>query len=110
MAQTKDAVIGNSKTAGRQIMDRVFEGGGWPVALGEAALAVGTHGATLPLALRRFAGEGARDMYKLGVGGRATAKADAIAPVLLNTDPSSGLGQIEQYLAQRFTTSPPPAA
>lgn len=101
MAKTKDAVLGNSKTAGRQIMDKVFEGGGWLGAAGEAALAVGTHGATLPLALRRFAGEGARDMYKLGVGGRATAKADAIAPVLLNTDPSSGLGQIEQYLAQQ---------
>jgi hypothetical protein len=101
MAQTKDAVLGNSKTAGRQIMDKVFEGGGWPLALGEAGLAVLTHGATLPLAMRRFAGEGARDMYKLGVGKRATAKADALAPMLLNVDPGAGMAVARELMEQQ---------
>lgn len=91
MAQTNNAVFGNSKTAGRQVMDKVFEGGGWPVALGEAGLAVLTHGATLPLVARRLTGEGACDIYKLGVGNRAAAKADALAPMLFDIDPSASL-------------------
>ncbi len=101
MQQTKDGVIGNSKTAGRQIMDKVFDGGGWPVALGEAGLAVLTHGATLPLALRRFAGENARDAFKLGIGSRAVAKADDLAPKLLNPDPAAALATARELLAQQ---------
>jgi hypothetical protein len=101
MQQTKDGVIGNSKTAGRQIMDKVFDGGGWPVALGEAGLAVLTHGATLPLALRRFAGENARDAIKLGIGSRAVGKADELAPKLLNPDPAAALATARELLAQQ---------
>jgi len=100
MAQTRDGVLGNSKTAGRHIMDKVFEGGGWPLAVGEAGLAVLTHGATLPLAARRFAGEGARDALKLGVGSRAVAKADALAPMLMTPQPAAGLATVENLLAQ----------
>ena len=100
MAQTRDAVTGNSKTAGRQIMDKVFEGGGWPVAAAEAGLAVLTQGATLPLAARRLAGEGARDMYRLGVGARATAKAEELAPMLLGTNPVTAAATAQRLLAQ----------
>lgn len=100
LARTNNSILGNSATAGRQIADENFASS--PVAQGAADIGAAAITGGVPVAtmLRTAANSGLRDAFKLGVGKRATRKADEIAPILFNTDPSQSLSAIRS-LADR---------
>lgn len=99
MQQTSNGVLGNSKTPQRQIADEGFlenpamQAG---VDIGANVLAGGMPVTTM---LRALAGNGVRDAIKLGIGKQAVAKADAVAPTLLNLNPGQNLSKLDELLA-----------
>ena len=99
MQQSSNGILGNSKTAQRQIADEGFlenpmtQAG---VDIGANVLAGGMPVTTM---LRALAGNGVRDAIKLGIGKRAVAKAEAIVPSLLNTNPAQNLTKLDELLA-----------
>jgi len=100
LAQTTNAILGNSRTARNVIADQQFAN---PVMEGalHAGAAVATHGASVPGTAARLAGAGLKGRLALGLGKRAEAKADALAPILLNTDPVAALKTVTDYLEQQ---------
>jgi hypothetical protein len=98
MAKTAQEALGGSPTAARQQSDALFDS---PMA--GAATDIGAHvlsgGATAPLSLARLALK-LSDARMLGIKG-AKEKADAIGPLLLNTDPQANLLTLGQLLAQQ---------
>ncbi|WP_203309759.1 hypothetical protein [Sphingomonas beigongshangi] len=99
MQQTSNAVLGNSKTAQRQIADEGFLENPMTQAgidIGASVLAGGMPVTTM---LRAMAGNYVRDARKFGVGKLAVAKADAIAPSLLNINPAQNLTKIDELIA-----------
>lgn len=87
LARTTNDILGNSKTAQRAIADQTFQGDG----LAQTALDLGLSAATgqVPIGtmIRGVGKIGLKDAMKLGLGKRAAAKADALAPSLFNTNP-----------------------
>jgi hypothetical protein len=99
VARSTNQVLGNSMTAQRQIADDAFAGGALPAAAidGATMLAGG-----VPLAsASRALGTGAlRDLGRLGLGKRAVAKADALAPLLFKADPTASGSILTDLLAK----------
>lgn len=97
--QTTNAVLGNSKTAQRGIADKAFEGGGVvPMLADGAAMAMG--GVPLATVGSRLSGQGMKDAWQFGMGKRAVAKADELAPMLVNPNPAAALASVQDLLAQ----------
>lgn len=88
LARTTNDILGNSKTAQRGIADDAFSTDG----LLQTGLDLGINAATgqVPIGtMIKGAGRlGLKDAMKFGVGKRAVAKADALAPSLFNTNPA----------------------
>lgn len=101
MQMTSNDIIGNSKTAQRGIADENFTGGMLPsLAIdGASMLAGGVPVATVgKLGLGRSMGRSFGDIVKLGVGNAARKKADALAPILLDSDPASAAAALDAIL------------
>jgi hypothetical protein len=98
LARTNNKILGNSDTAERQLADQAFGAGALPAAALDAGMmAVG--GVPTASIGRALAGGGLRDAMTLGLGKRAVAKADALAPILFNTDPADSLGVMKNLLS-----------
>ncbi len=93
LARTNNDVLGGSQTAGRQIADQAFTGSPIPALAVDAGLMAAGH---VPVATisRAIGGSSLRDLMTLGAGSRAVAKADEIAPILLNPDPAQSIGTL----------------
>jgi hypothetical protein len=90
MSRTATELTGGSQTQPRAEADKLFDGGN----LADNAFDLGVSAATgvPPIGLiRKGIGNFTRDSLKFGFGKSAQAKADAIAPLLLNPDPSANL-------------------
>lgn len=101
LSQTTNSVLGNSRTARNQIADQAFASSPLIEGALHAGAAVATHGASVPGTAARLAGTGLKDRLALGLGKRAEAKADVIAPVLLNPDPNAAISKALELLAQQ---------
>lgn len=101
LQRTSNDVLGNSRTAQRTIADDAFASSPWLEGALHAGAAAATHGASISGTAARIAGSGLKDRIAMGFGKRAEARADAMAPVLFNADPSMSLDQIAQYQAQQ---------
>jgi len=99
--QTTNAVLGNSRTARNQIADQAFAGSPLVEGALHAGAAVATGGASIPGTAARLAGTGIRDRLALGLGRNAEAKADELAPMLMNPDPAAALATARQVLQQQ---------
>jgi hypothetical protein len=97
LAQTTNAILGNSRTARNVIADQQFAN---PVVEGalHAGAAVATHGASVPGTAARLAGAGLRGRLALGIGKRAEEKAEALIPYLLNTDPTASSAVVDDLM------------
>ena len=102
LAQTTTGVLGNSKTAQRSIADDAFAAGN-PIIEGglHAGAAFATGGASIPGTAARVAGAGLKNWMARGQNRMSEARADALVPTLLNTDPSASLDQVMRYVAQQ---------
>lgn len=56
--------------------------------------AVTTHGASIPGTVGRVLGAGIKDCLALGLGQRATEKAEQIGPIALNTNPQESIATL----------------
>lgn len=96
---TSNDILGNSKTAQRMLADQAFGEG--PLQL---AVDLGTNLMTgqVPVGtiVKAGLGQQVKDALKFGIGKRAVAKADAIAPVLLNPDPAINSDVLSDALAR----------
>ncbi len=101
LSQTTNAVLGNSRTARNQIADQAFSSSPLLEGTLHAGAAVATSGASLPGTAARLVGSGLKDRFALGLGKRAEAKAEAIAPTLLNPDPNVALQKVLDIMAQQ---------
>lgn len=99
LARTNTEVMGGSQTAGRQVADQQFEGGLGPAMAADAVGAL-TMGMPPVGTARHVARNLTGDILRLGVGQRAIAKADGLAPMLLDTSPQNTI-QMLQNLAAR---------
>ena len=100
MQGTTNTILGGSRTARNQIADQAFE---LPPIIGgivDAGAAVATHGASLPATLLRLGGTRVGDTLKLGVGSRAVAKADDMAPILMTPDAVASSDSLTDILAR----------
>lgn len=100
MQHTTNAILGNSRTARNQIADESFLESPMVEGALHAGAAMATHGASVPGTAARLAGVGLKNRMALGLGKRAEAKADALAPILLNTNPAAGLTSIDDIIAR----------
>lgn len=98
LAGSTNEILGNSRTAQRQIADQAFETNPLMEAAMHGGAAMATHGASLPGTAARVAGIGLKDAFTMGMGKRAVARADEMAPVLFNTDPSAASDSIAAIL------------
>lgn len=89
LAQSTSAILGNSKTAQRQIADKAFDGEGLGH-LVDVGVNLATGQVPTGVLIKGLTGQSVKDAYKFGVGKRAVAKADDLAPMLLNPDPAAG--------------------
>lgn len=94
LARTTNDILGNSKTAQRGIADDAFSTDG----MLQTGLDLGINAATgqVPIGtMIKGAGKlGLRDMAKFGLGKRAVAKADALAPMLFDTNPAQSAADL----------------
>jgi hypothetical protein len=100
MSRTFQETLGGSPTAPRTEADKMFEGGGFA----DTAFDIGVSAATgvPPInLLRQGVGSGIKDVLKFGVGKGAKAKADAIAPILYNTDPAATKAMLDELVQLR---------
>jgi hypothetical protein len=101
LARTNNTVLGNSLTAARQIADADFAANPLIEAGLHGAAAMATGGATLPGTAARIAGLGLKDRVALGLGNKAVAKADQIAPYVFNTNPAEASNALTALLARQ---------
>lgn len=102
LAQTTNGILGNSKTAQRGIADQAFAATNPLIEGGlHAGAALATGGASIPGTAARVAGAGLKNWMARGQNRMSEARAEALAPVLLNTNPAAALDQVLQYLAQQ---------
>ncbi|MAM37244.1 MAG: hypothetical protein CL949_01770 [Erythrobacter sp.] len=100
LQQTANVILGNSRTARNQIADRSFLENPMVEGALHAGAAWATHGASVPGTAARLAGAGLKDRLALGMGKRAEVRADALAPLLLDPNPTTGLSAIDDILAR----------
>lgn len=100
LQQTTNAILGNSRTARNQIADANFSTN--PLLEGSlhAGAALATGGASLPGTAARVAGTWARDRLALGLGKQAEAKAEALAPILFDTNPRAALSSLDDVMGR----------
>lgn len=104
MAQTRYETLGGSPTAARMAADDQFGEKALEMGADFAADLTATGGALTAGNLLKAGARGVRDMSRLGIGRQAERRADALAPILYNTDPAAAqvsLDQIEKYLSAR---------
>jgi len=101
LQQTSNAILGNSKTAQRGIADKAFDMSAIPAAAIDAATIY--HGG-VPLAtaarygLRTVATSAIGSAVKGQLAQGAIAKADDLAPMLLNTDPNASAATVDDLI------------
>lgn len=98
MQQTTTAVLGNSKTAQRQIADAAFAGDDGLNQAIDVGVNLLTGQVPTGVVVKGFTSQKAKDALKFGLGQRAIAKADALAPRLFDTDPQASLANIDDVL------------
>jgi hypothetical protein len=99
LARSTNDMLGNSKSAQRLIADSEFSGsGGFMGMAAEQGMNAATGGVPVGTMLRGFAKSGIGDALKLGIGKRAIAKADAMAPTLFNTDPQASSNALQHLV------------
>lgn len=104
MARTNNEVMGGSQTAGRVIADQQFEGGMIPGMVADAAggMAFGAPPVATALNIaKRLPG----DLLKMGVGKKAVEKADALAPMLLNSSPQETSAMLADLLSRQTASN-----
>lgn len=104
MAQTRYETLGGSPTAARMAADDQFGEKALEMGADFAADLTATGGALTAGNLLKAGARGVRDMSRLGIGRQAERRADALAPILYNTNPAAAqvsLDQIEKYLSAR---------
>lgn len=104
MAQTRYETLGGSPTAARMAADDQFGEKAMEMAGDFAADLTATGGALTAGNLLKAGARGVKDMSRLGMGKQAEKRADALAPILYNTDPAkagASLDEIERYLKAR---------
>lgn len=101
LQQTSNAILGNSRTARNQIADQSFLEN--PILQGAADIGANAVAGGLPVStlMKMAAGNGIRDAARLGIGKRAAAKADALAPVLFDLNPASAMAAAQRIAAQQ---------
>ncbi|MEH3099818.1 hypothetical protein [Sphingomonas adhaesiva] len=102
LAQTTNGILGNSRTAQRGIADEAFAATNPLIEGGlHAGAALATGGTSIPGTAARVAGAGLKNWMVRGQNRMSEARAEALAPVLLNTNPAASLDQVLQYLSQQ---------
>lgn len=101
LARSQNSILGNSMTAQRQLADQAFATSPALESALHAGAAVATHGASIPGTAARFLGGNIKDITTLGLGKRAVARADDLAPTLFNTDPAQASQTLMDLIAQR---------
>lgn len=99
LARTTNEILGNSKTAQRQLADQAFEDGMGQKML-EAGMDMAMGQVPIGLVVRRGMFGSLKDRARLGFGKKAVEKADAIAPVLLNPNPKASAQAMDDILAR----------
>ena len=104
LQRTSNDVLGGSHTAGRQIADRSFDGTGQLLGnLAEAGATAAMGGVPIVPIARTLSANGLRDFLKLGAGKSAVAKANELAPLLLNPDPTASSITVDDLLNRAAT-------
>lgn len=93
MQSTSNDILGNSKTAQRNIADKAFAGGEVSNAVADVALSTVLGQPPVGTMVRAVRG-GLFDKFKMGLGKKGAANADEIARVLLKADPDATLGDL----------------
>jgi hypothetical protein len=94
MAKTRDETLGGSPTAARTASDQIFDS---PTGMAlDTAIQLKTGGGISPKAVFGI-GKKAADVYRLGLSRK---RADALAPILFNTDPNATINLLDD-LAMR---------
>lgn len=102
LAQTTNAVLGNSRTARNQIADEAFTSNNPLIEGGlHVGAAVATGGTSIPGTAARIAGPGVKNWLVRGQNRMSEARAEAIAPILLNPNPSAALTQAMELIAKQ---------
>ena len=99
LAGTTNEILGNSKTAKRQIADEAFIGGIPFEAMAGAAADIAT-GAPVNTALRTISLRSLADRARMGSLRGAKDRADQMAPVLFDTDAATTLDTLDDLLAR----------
>lgn len=94
LARNTNDIIGNSKTAQRSIADQQFAGDDWPQLALDAGINIATGQVPTSLFLKKGSVQAVKDAFNMGIGKRAVAKADEIAPILFNTDPQASASSL----------------
>lgn len=97
LARNTNDILGNSKTAQRQIADQAFAESPWP-SLGADALSVATGQVPTASAARALGAGKVKDMLTLGASSRAEAKAEGLAPILFEDNPSAAMEALNQIV------------
>lgn len=99
LARTTNDILGNSKTAERQLADASFGGSPIPALAADAgAMALG--GVPTASIARALSGQGIRDFARLGLGKGAARKAEQLAPILLQADPNASITTIGRLVSK----------
>jgi hypothetical protein len=100
LARAGNDVLGNSKTAQRGIADQAFQDS--PLAdIASAGITMAAGGVPVGSIVKRGALQAAREAYQFGLGKKAVAKADDLAPMLFNTDPAASSAMMDD-IAQKI--------
>lgn len=100
LARSTNDILGNSKTAQRGIADQAFGGLSVPQMAVDAGIGVATGNVPIGAVMRAGSSQWAKDALRMGMGRRAVARADEIAPVLFNTDPRAASSSLDDILNQ----------
>jgi hypothetical protein len=102
LAGSTNRLVGNSMTAERQMADEAFNQSGLMGNVVQGVAETAVTGAPVVTALRsgmaRGLGGAVRDWRTLGLGKRATAVADEIAPIALNTNPKAAAASLDDLV------------
>jgi len=102
LARSTNEILGNSATAKRLTADEGFMGA-LPGAAADVAIDVATGQVPIKSAIGMFGRGALRDRVKLGALRGAEKRADEIAPVLFNTDPSAARDTLDDILMRTAT-------
>lgn len=98
-AQTSNAILGNSRTAQRQLSDQSFAQGEGLAQAADAGVNLLMGQAPVGAMIRTVTGQKAKDALTMGVGRRAERKAEQLAPLLFNDNPLAARASAEKVLS-----------